>query len=301
MGAPTKKIKRFMENCLAHESEIDLVLYHVNVAGRRATVWQSRGKWTIDETAILITEAAQGHADGLSNTSRFTLSAYPADDEDRGSPINHTSFTLAPQVTNESDEDGLSEPATAQGMLALLMRHNSELHRQSSGTFGMMFQYMTGIIERQSNQLETLTNEKMKHAEVMEDLMNKKHDRELESKDRESRQKRTDELFGKVLSLLPIVANKLAGKELVRQNDTLFELTSSEFVSSLKPSQLNGMLESGIIDKHQLVMLSAMLEQANARMMTIEERKQGAEKADKAATGGLGTLGMLSGLLSIGK
>jgi hypothetical protein len=187
-----------------------------------------------------------------------------------------------------------------QGLVAQLMRHNSDLHRQSTGTWGMMFSYLTNIIDKQAGQIDRLGNEKMQNAAAVEELVSKKHERDMEMDERKAKQKRMDDMLGKVSSLLPVVVNKLAGKELVRQNDTLLELTSTEFVGSLKPSQLDALLQSGALDKHQLTLITTMLEQANKRMIAADERAAGSETAQKAATNGLGTLGMLSGLLSMG-
>ncbi len=298
MGVPVKRIKSFMEAALSRHDELELVLYHVNVSGRQSRVWGPESKWTMDDVTPIIAESARAYANGLSGATNFRLVAYQVGEEGQN-PINVMSFTLMAEGGG-GDDDGLSEPATDQGLLAQLMRHNNELHRQSSGTVGMMFGYMTGIIERQSHQIEKMTNDRMRHAEVMEDIVSKKHERDIDMDNRKIKQKRTDEMLSKVLSLLPVAINKLAGKELVRQNDTLFEITSAEYIQSIKPEQLDGMLQSGLIDKNQLTLLSTMLEQVNKRMLTAEDKNEGSEKAKKAATGNLGTLSMLSGLISMG-
>ena len=300
MPAPVKKIRRFLENCLQIEDEVDLTLYSVNVAGRKSPVWKSSRKWTIDDVVPLLAECSQEAANGNGSTTRFALLAYACHDEERAAGILNMSWALSPSNAGDED-DAYSEPATDQGLLAQLMRHNSDLHRQSTGTWGMMFSYLTNIIDKQSRQIDDMSTQKMQNAAAVEELVSKKHERDLEMEDRKAKQKRTDELMGKVTSLLPVMVNKLAGKELVRQNDTLLEMTSTEFVGSLKPSQLDALLEAGVLDKHQLILISTMLEQANKRMIAAEDRADGSEKAQKAATNGLGTLGMLSGLLSVGK
>jgi len=296
MPAPVKKLRRFLESCLELEDDVDLVLYSINVAGRKAPVWKSSRKWTIDDAVPLIAECSQEAANGFGNTTRFALLAFRSGDEDRSTSILNMSWALAPSASG-GDDDAMSEPATDQGLLAQLMRHNSDLHRQSTGTWGMMFSYLTNIIDKQATQIDRLGNEKMSNAAAVEELVSKKHERDMDMEDRKAKQKRLDDMFGKVATLLPVVVNKIAGKELVRQNDTLLELTSTEFVGSLKPSQLDALLQTGALDKHQLALISTMLEQANKRMISAEERATASDQAQKAATNGMGTFSMLSGLL----
>lgn len=300
MPAPVKKIRRFLENAIQMVDDVDLVLYSVNVAGRKAPVWKSTRKWTIDDAVPLLAEVSQEAANGNGGpATRFALLAFDSTDEDRTTAILTMSWALSPTDAGE-DDGALSEPATNEGLLMQLMRHNNDLHRQSTGTWGMMFSYLTNIIDKQAGQLDRMSNEKMQNAAAVEELVSKKHERDLEMEERRAKQKRMDDVMGKVSSLLPVAINKLAGKELVRQNDTLLELTSTEFVGSLKTGQLDAMLQTGVLDKHQLTLISTMLEQANKRLIAAEDRAEGSDKAQKAATNGLGTLGMLSGLLSVG-
>lgn len=299
MAAPVKKIRTFIESAMAIHDEIDLVLYQVSVSGRPHTIWKSHKRWTIDETVPIIADQAQQTANGNGSFTRFCLRAYEVEDTDRSNPALTSTFGLNPSESSE-DESTLSEPATNEGLLAMLMRHNSDLHRQSSGTWGMMFQYLTGIVHTQQDQIERLTKERMNNAATMEELVSKKHERDMEMADREAGNKRKEEMWKNVLALLPVAVNKLSGKELIRQKETEFEMTSAAFIDTIKPKQLDALLEAGIIDKHQLTLLATMLEQATKRMMTVDEKKDATEKAERIATGNMGPLSVLGNLLSLG-
>lgn len=300
MSAPVKRIKNFLEASLGIADEVDIILYQINHAGRKSICWRSDGRWDIEETVSQIAENAQEMANGFGTVTRFLACAFKVGDEHDRGPINNYAFALSPGDAGEAD-GALSEPATGEGLLAQLMRHNAELHRQSSGTVGMMFGYMTNIINKQGDQIENLTRERMRNAETMEELVSKKHERDLELQERKAVQKRRDEVMGKVLSLLPVAINKLAGKELVRQSDTLFENVSTEFISSITPTHLDNLLQSGVLDKHQLTLLSTMLEQVQKRLVTAQEKSESKQKASEAATNQIGSLGLLSGLVSLGK
>jgi len=300
MPAPVKKIRRFMESCLSRFDDVSLHLFQINVNGRVQPVWRSNKKWTIDDTVPIIAETAQETANGNAGLTRFSLRAYDAENEER--IASDLVMTFALQAEDSGDYDNaLSEPATNEGLLAMLMRHNNELHRQSSGTWGMMFQYLTGIVHSQQEQIEKLTGERMQNAATMEELVSKKHERDMEAKEREAANKRKEETMGKLLSLLPVAVNKLAGKELIHQKETLFEMTSTEFIRSIRPDQLDALLETGVIDKHQLTLIGTMLEQVSKRMVTPDEKEEQSSKAQSAATSGLGPLGALGNFLSIGK
>jgi hypothetical protein len=170
------------------------------------------------------------------------------------------------------------------------MRHNENIHRQSSGTWGLMFQYMTRIIERQSEQLEGLQTEKARASEMMETLMSKKHQREMEMKQLEAEQSRKDQIFQKISTLLPVAINKLAGKELVRQNDSMLEIVSTEFVNTLTSTKLDALLQSGLFDKNQLTLVITMLEQVSKRMVTVDEKKDSSKLAADTVFSGLGKM-----------
>lgn len=288
MAAPRNKIKRFLESALARSEELEIVLFIVNVAGRKTEVWASDKRWVVDDAAAQIIESAQGTADGQSGVSRFTLQAFGPD---HGREKALATMSFACQAEDAGSEDSpLSEPADRDGLLSQLMRHNENLHRQSSGTWGLMFQYMTRIIERQSEQLEKLQTQKMESAEAMEMLLSKKHQREMDMKQLEAGEKRKEEFFGKIMTLLPVAVNKLAGKELLHQKDTMLEVVSQEFVSSLTDDKMQAIMHSGLLDKNQLTLLISMLEQVSKRMVTAQEKKETAVKADQGIFAGLGRL-----------
>lgn len=214
MGVPVKeKIKRFLESAVARVEDCEIVLYQVNIAGRKSPVWTSEKKWMIDDASVSIAEIAQDMADDGQSIARFTIQALdPEVDHD---PII-MGFALAPRdVAGEdnssfeplmmgvfdSEANSSSEVPSVGNLLVQLMRHNSDLQRQ-----------MVQIIKLQnlqSDQVERLEIEKMNAA-----LIDKKHRRDMEIKQIESGFKRKDEIFGKMMALLPLVTRKLAGKKI---------------------------------------------------------------------------------------
>ena len=104
MAAPRNRIKRFLESALARSEELEVVLFIVNVAGRKTEIWASDKRWTVDDAAAQIIESAQGTADGQSGVSRFTLQVFgPGTKRERA--IATMSFACA------NDDDDESIPA----------------------------------------------------------------------------------------------------------------------------------------------------------------------------------------------
>lgn len=128
MPAPIMKIRRFLEGCPELEENVELVLYSVNVAGRRVPVWKSHGKWTIDDIAPIIAQSSQEAANSLGATSRFALLAFAANDEDRSTAIMNMSWAVSPDMKEEElPEEEPSERASDSDLIAQLTRHNIEL------------------------------------------------------------------------------------------------------------------------------------------------------------------------------
>lgn len=284
MSAPINKIKRFLEGILDRSAESNVVLSLVNVAGKKSEIWTSDKRWTVDDSASQIVESAKGVADGQHGVSKFSLQGFSPE----GGLLSTISFAVAAEEMG-GDDNALSEPANQDGLLAQLMRHTETLHRQSAGTYGVMFGHLTRIIDRQSEQIEKLTTEKANTAENVEALISRKHERDLETKQVEVQMARRGEIFDKIMTLLPVAVNKLTGKELVRQNDTLFEITTSEFLQSMSSQKLDALVTSGILDKNQITLFITMLEQLSKRMITTEEKKEGSKAAKDAIFSGLGT------------
>lgn len=290
-----KRIAKFLEAIMARDEEASLVLFHVNVSGRRTTVWRENKWHSASDTATTIYEECRNNATGSGQTQRYQLMAFDAADIERHEALSSLSLAVAPDMASAGDDNASSEPASNDGLLAMLMRHNSDLHRQSSGTFGILFQYLTGMVEKLQGQNERLTSERMGQAEAMESLMSRKHERDMQTKQLESEMKRKDDMFAKIMSLAPVAINKLAGRELVHQKDSTLELVATEFMSTLSGPKLDAIMASGMFEKNQLALLLTMLEQVSKRMISSDKKEEGKEASQKAVTGGL-----LDSLIQVG-
>lgn len=296
MAAPKTRIRKFFERVLERCENANFILFHVISNGKKDPCWTSGKKMSVEDLVASVCDSAQAMADGSPGVLKLQL--YAEDPEDDNRTVDTFWFAVHPSMTSDEDDKGLSEPADRDGLFAMLMRHNSDLHRQSSGMWGVMFQYMTSIINRQSDQLEKLQTEKMQSAETMEALISKKHQRDMEAKQVEADMRRKDDMFNKIMLLAPVVVNKIAGKEIVRQNDTAFEITTSEFLKTITGDKIEALMSTGVFDKHQMTLLITMMEQLTKRMLPADEKQKSPEIASKAIFGSLGSA--LSNLITTG-
>lgn len=288
MSAPIKKIQTWLEALASRPDVVDpeIVLYTTNGV-KKSPIWNSDKRWRIEDTVQQILDSAEGAANGVPGISRFLLQAYHPESR-RTDPIATTGFALSPR--DDSGSEVLSETPDMQGLLAQLMRHNETMHRQSSGTFGLMFQHLTKINEQLSEKLTRLESERAQQTEAMEALLTQKHERDIEMKQVEEGERRKSEMFGKIMQLLPVAVNKLAGKELIRQKDTTLELLASELTNSITPEKLDLLMQSGAFDRHQVALILSMIEQVSQRMVTPEQKQEEQKGAADAIFSTIGAL-----------
>jgi hypothetical protein len=281
-----KKTKQWLEDMAARSNERPLlVLYHLNIHGRKTQLWEddSEEEWKDPENlAIKIVDEARNHAQNTPGAQKYNLSAYGHEDLDRIHPLKVHFLSLDASVAGEGDYAG-SEPPTPDGLLAQLMRHNQEMHRQNNSVLGVLTSHMAKTIEMQQVQIERLMADRLSTVTTMEELMSRKHEREQEVHEKEASRRRKDETWKGVMQLLPVAVNKLAGKEIVRQSDTLLEMTAMEFVQTLVGSKFDLLQNSGALDRNQLILLQTLIDQTSKRLVSIDERQKQSEEVKGSA------------------
>lgn len=120
-------------------------------------------------------------------------------------------FTFRVESDSEGDEEneGSSEPANKQGLIAQQMRHNEVLMKTTMGSITQVINTMQRALARQTDRLESMERERWENMRAIEQIMGQNHERQLEIKKAESRERMMGELMGKLNVLLPVVAQKL--------------------------------------------------------------------------------------------
>jgi hypothetical protein len=149
---------------------------------------------------------------------------------------------------------------------------------------GATTHHLAQTVQRQSEQIESLVAARTMDAEAREELLSRKHDREIEMHRIEGKAKRDEQIFSSVMSYLPVAINHLAGKELVRQKDTELELVAMELATQFTMPQLDRLRDSGFLNPQQLVLMATMLEKVTRRMNTMEQVTKDAIAANNLAS-----------------
>jgi hypothetical protein len=305
-SANIRTIRRFLEGALQQADKIEVVIFHLDISNRKSAVLVR--KWDgvqppLEEFSSEIFEGAKSHCGVLGGPQRFMLSAFDVEDEtEHRAPVHNAGMVVEGGYQLGTDgEMATSEPPTQEGLLAHLMRHNNEQARLNTSAMGAMIAHLVRMVESQGAQIDGLLRDKISTVQVVEDLFSRKADREIAAERSRAESKRRDELLAKILQLGPMILNKVTGKELVRQHDSALEASVIAFMESITPSTLDSIAKSNVFTERQLVMIATMLEQVTKRMVTVEEKKQTMETAERAAVGDIVGDAVRAGMEAIAK
>lgn len=175
------------------------------------------------------------------------------------------------RATNADDDEILSEPPTGTGMIAQAQRHLESVMRINTLGQSQVISVLTRMVERLDVENSNLQKGRIETVEIFEELMSKRHDREMDMLREERRGRLLDTMADKVETLMPVIANKLSGQRLLPEPDHGREMVKT-FIGSLEKDQLEQM--SGILRPEQAVLFATAAEQ-------FMKEKEAEEKALK--------------------
>ncbi len=167
---------------------------------------------------------------------------------------------------------GDSDPPTEKGHAGQMMRHDENMHR-------IMMQVTEAFSGRIANELARETqlrqkaeerNDQLKARE--EDLLDRKHEREMDRASRLQQAKFFAELAGLVTTMAPLVVGRLlAGKEAVMAPNAR-DLAIQQFLKSLDGAQVKGIMEA--LKPPQQVALMEVYQSYAESVKAAEEKKE---------------------------
>jgi hypothetical protein len=209
-----------------------LKLDHLNVERKvdgTVTTFPVTQEDVVDLTAIRmrIGQSAQGDADSLAaGMQQYQLTAKFSDGSSERKVFR---VSASDQVFENSG--GSSEPPTEKGLTTMLMRHLEVINRQAALTMGGLLNQLREENMRLSRSNEAMLARQLDMAVLVEDTLNDSSKRRIEEKKAESQNAMVSDSFKAIMSLLPIVANKLMGKEILPQASREYLLIGSLFES----------------------------------------------------------------------
>lgn len=225
---------------------------------------------SLDELAREIELCAQADADGLGGRQKYMLHGIAKGG--KGGALCRLPFRMdgADGASGGEGADDIgSEPGTPKGLLTQLMRHNEVNLRTAVSGADSTMRTMRRIIEVQAEQIQDAEKYRFKTMELVESLYSRKQQRELELMKEQNAEKRSDQLFEGVTMLAPFVVNRLAGKNLLPEPESLKLLSMRKMFESITGEQFEKIM--GALDMQQKI---AMMEMMNT-FAAEEEAKAG--------------------------
>ena len=232
-----------------------------------------------DELEIMANQiegAVLEDAEGIGGVQKYQLLAYFTK---ASRSVARLTFRMTGADLDEY-EDSMSEPATAKGHHAKIMRHNEALMRIAVLGANQSIGMLNRTVARQSDTIVLLLTQRVEEFELIENLKSQQHERDLATKAEEYKQERYNQLFEKGKVLLPVVANRIAGRKVLpEETDPMIE-TLKSLVETLDPAQV-----SDILPKLRPEQQIALIEFIEAYKNEHEE-KEGKKQLSDGGTNG---------------
>lgn len=218
------------------------------------------GSDELDPLIDSICDAAQKDANDLnSGVQNYVLYAFFPQDL---SYSPRKVFRVAGENEDFERELNPSEPPTEKGLVSQLMRHNESIVKTMTVGQG----YITGTLQRENQRLAEM-NEKFAQQQVdfmvlLQDTMNDSHSRRLAEKKEEVGIAMKQGAIEKLGSLVPVIINRIAGKQILPTGDPAFNLMGT-LLESLSPDQQLMFLNT--LDDNQKPLFAEMLSEYEKR------------------------------------
>lgn len=256
--ARMKKFEAWLRRHLYNERDEQrcskFVLHHMGAAGKLGsevfTIPSDIPEEQIEATAEEIFEAGEADASGIGSSQTYVVLAFYGENKK-----HNGRFTFRARADDDDADGGeVTEPPTPAGIVSQNMRHTESILRTSGMQMGSAFQGLQQMVTRQSEVIENMMTERFRAFELIEALTTAKHEREIELL-REARKDETQrQLMDKFSPLVPIVANKIAGKPMLPAADPQ-SLMLQEFFKTLKPEQFAA-LQEVLSNEQMMIVLS---------------------------------------------
>jgi hypothetical protein len=139
------------------------------------------------------------------------------------------------------DESGLTEAIDTKGLLGQCMRHTEQFMRNSTQVSMQMLSIQQRTISKQAAQIDSLVAKSFQSFELMEELISRKHERDMEVREQENSMQITETITDTVKVLAPIAVNKIVGKKILpEENSSSEEILQSTF-ATITPAQMERM------------------------------------------------------------
>jgi len=234
----------------------------------------------VEDIANTILEAGDNDAEGLGGVQRYVVHAYY---EHSDKPVSRYTFRIMGEEEEGETDDFDNEPATSKGQTAQAMRHAEAFAKIMTGAFGQAQQILLRTNARQSEQIEKFMETHMTIIELVSNLNDHKAARDLETRKQDYAEKMKEKLGEKLFPLLPVIANRIAGRPVLPGTHPQ-QMMLKAFSESLTKEQMNGLMQ--VLNPEQVITVVEMmgLSQTPAYGKPEETKSNGEVKDGKASS-----------------
>lgn len=171
------------------------------------------------------------------------------------------SFTLRVRPEGDGDEDEfLDDLPNSKGITAQQMRHNEKLLKSNLSLAKEIKDMALGVLKQKDERISMLEGSHLSTVKMFEELASAKHVRDLEIRKLEAKERRGEQvahmLIGMAPMLLGTVANQFGAKGTMPQmpaQTSPIESAVEGFLGTLRPDQLQALVQSGILQPEQIM------------------------------------------------
>lgn len=198
--------------------------------------------------------AAQIHVDGLGGVASFGLFAYADPQEaSRGQFV----FKLE---AYEEEKVGDIEPASVEGLVSQLMRHNEALARTLTTSMGSVMMHQSNVLRSLGSTIEGMMSKRMEEIRDHEEALSLKHEREMQAQAAKNADERLSKGMDRAMAMIPAVINRLAQDKIVPEPLSVGEMMLVSLASKMTPAQIEEMKK--ILTPEQLLMFGEIMTKA---------------------------------------
>lgn len=222
----------------------------------------------IEEILIDVTDRCNSYAEGKAEgTIRFEIQAYHGTISSPWGTV-FPCYIVARSPEAETASFGQSEPATGQGLLAQLMRHIEKREETSVKAMDVVHRMYSKTIGDLQTKVELFESRHFDTIKLYEDLLDRKHDRELTALFRGREDERKAKIWDLVMSLGPMIASKFLDPRLVAAMPS--QITNGgpamamvrQLVKTIRPEQLPQLMQTLSTEQSMILMeLHGLIEQ----------------------------------------
>lgn len=254
-------------------------VHTINITSDSATDGTEMADRVINEIADAALRDAN---DVMAGVQTYAIYAYYTNDTNY---VPRKIFRAAADEDSNPEAGGLSEPPTEKGVLSQLMRHNEVTSKNSLVAMGYIIQTFQKEIDQQRAMNKHLMDQQIETAMFVQEVTNDAHDRRLKEKKAEIEMAVVEGAFEHLKVILPIIANKIAGKEILSgpMSKEIYLLAS--FLETLSPQQQTVLRD--MLSPQQVAQLAELLgsyEEKKAKL--IGESSRSEEDGDEKKTNG---------------